>query len=116
MFTGEEKTQISLEEFKGGTIKYRSGEKGAPRAFFYSKAAITELLNQNGAVGMRVYYALTEEGDRSMYIVATDCDGKDLRPSEDQSCNENQSMMYRSTSYMMLKSEAPCPTYCDDGQ
>ncbi len=114
MFAGEEKTPISIEEFKSGTVKYRSGGLGAPRAFFYSKNAIQELLNQDGAVGMRVYYALTEEGDRSLYIVATDCDGRDLRPSEDQNCNENQNMMYRSTSYIMLKSENPCPQYCDD--
>lgn len=110
MFTGREKTPISIAEFKNGTVKFKQRSSGGVRAFFYSKEAIEELLAQNGAVGVRVYFADAGNGDKEMYIVAVNSSGKDLRPNMD---SERSTAAHRAQSHIILKSDKPCPTFCD---
>ncbi len=121
MFTGKEVTPIDINEFESGIGTHRADNHGVTRAFFYSKRAIEGLLSQKDAVGIRVYYAYAQNGDKDLYVVATDCKGNDIFPkvSEDNQQSQDSSIALFATSSNQayaIRSELPCPGFCGDGQ
>lgn len=121
MFTGKEVTPIDINEFENGVGTHRADNHGVTRGFFYSRRAIEGLLSQENAAGIRVYYAYAENGDKDLYVVATDCEGKDILPkiSEGSQQKQDSSIALFSTSgsaAYAIKSAFPCPGFCDDEQ
>lgn len=62
---------------------YRDANPGTPtnptiKAHFYGKAALLEMLNQTDCIGMRVYYALTEDGKKQFVLTGVNADNNDL--------------------------------------
>lgn len=94
-FTGKEEHQISLEEARKLIQNYKSKQKeGEIHAHYFGKEAIYKLLDQEGCVGIRIYYASKEDGTPELVIVGVNEEGKDL---------EN----------IILERGWPCPPYCD---
>ena len=79
MITGNENHSISLTEASAMTKKYReSVSSGTTIAHALNKSAINGLLNQNNCVGMRIYYALKEDGSKELVLTGVDQNGNDL--------------------------------------
>ena len=96
-FTGNEDQKISFSTGAAYTKNYRDqmsidDRKGG----FFSKDAINAVLSQNGAVGLRIYFGLTDSGKQELVIVGTDKDENDII-SDDAVC---------------LDSMIPCPDRC----
>lgn len=47
-------------------------------AHYFGKAAIAGILNQDGCVGIRLYYALNAESEEHLVAVGVNADGNDL--------------------------------------
>ncbi|NIU00145.1 MAG: hypothetical protein GWN01_04155 [Nitrosopumilaceae archaeon] len=79
MFTGKEDHSISLEEAAGLTENYRENvESGTKIAGFFGREAIEEILDQEGCVGIRYYYADMDDGYPVMILVGVDALGNDM--------------------------------------
>lgn len=64
------------------------------RAHYFGKLAIQTLIDQENAVGIRIYYALDEAGKKQLIIVGVDEDGNDLYNGE------------------IAERSVPCPSVC----
>ncbi|MCX8056758.1 MAG: hypothetical protein N3F03_03995 [Ignavibacteria bacterium] len=94
-FTGKEEHQISLEEAIKLIQNFRSKQKGEGiKAHYFGKEALMKLLEQEGCVGLRIYYASQEDGTPELVIVGVNEEGKDLVG-------------------MVLDRSWFCPPYCD---
>ncbi len=97
MFTGDEGEVISLSTGSDWTANYRAANPGQTKAFFYGQVILNDILAQADCVGIRIYYAIDEEGDKQLVIVGVDEDGNDQ------------------TAGIVADRAKPCPTYCDTG-
>ncbi len=61
-FTGNENHEISFEDGAALTKKYHDeAPSGALKALFFGKDAIQQLLDQDGSVGIRIYFGWDED-------------------------------------------------------
>jgi hypothetical protein len=97
-FDGKEGEQISLEEAEQMTATYRDSEHawGTP-CHFFGKDIINSILGQTGCVGIRMYHAIDQEGNKQMVLVGVSSDQTD---------------MYNG---ILADRSLPCPTYCSGG-
>jgi len=94
-FTGKEDHIITLEEAKKLTSNFQSKLKGDEvKAHYVGKEALLKLLNQENCVGVRIYYAETDDGKPELVFVGVTEEGKDL------------------TDGILLERTFPCPPYC----
>lgn len=96
-FTGNEDHDISLDDAKKWTANYRSANPGAIKAHFFGKQAIQDILNQTNCVGIRIYYANDDRGNKHLVIVGADASENDLYNGK------------------LAEKSMPCPPYCGGG-
>lgn len=97
-FTIDDGEFISLQDARNWTANYRdnSGD-GAIKAQFYGKAKVAQILEQQGCVGLRVYYAIDDHGARVLVLIGTDAEGNDIE------------------SELILERGVLCPPNCGSG-
>ncbi|TBX23938.1 hypothetical protein [Jiulongibacter sediminis] len=54
------------------------GKEEPIRAQFFGKEFLRKMLNKKGAMGIRIYHGMDENGDPSLVLVPTDAYGKNL--------------------------------------
>lgn len=85
-YTGTENQQISFDEGGKITKRYRDAMPELARiAQYFSKASIQSLLNQSGAIGIRVYFGYDKDQNMELVIAGVNEDGNDL-VGEDYVC------------------------------
>ena len=94
--TGKEEHQIDLAK----AIKLIKKHKANPAALsvkggFFARSAFEKILSQEGCIGIRYYYAATDENIPTLVLVGVDAKGVDMQ-----------------TGYVMEVSR-PCPPFCD---
>jgi hypothetical protein len=77
-FDGTEGGLISMETASSMTRAYREANPGQRIAHFFGMDILNEILAQEGCLGIRMYYALNEDGDKELVIVGADADENDL--------------------------------------
>lgn len=78
-FTGNEAENFPLATAAEWTANYRNQmTEGEPKAHFFGMNIIKEILAQEGCVGIRVYYALDENGKKQLIIVGADANENDI--------------------------------------
>lgn len=79
-FTGNEDHSISLTDASEMTENYRNANPGTTTilAHYFGKARIQAILSQEDCVGMRTYYAISNDGVKQLVIVGVDENGNDL--------------------------------------
>ena len=92
-FNGTEGVMIPLAEAAEMTANYRAKCPGEVQAGFYGKDNILALLQQTGAMGIRIYYGIDSNDQKQMVLVATDA-------------NENDIIG------LTLEQSLPCPKHC----
>lgn len=96
-FTGNENHEISLEKAAKLTANYReSVSAGTMLGGFFGKTAISNILNQDGCAGMRIYNAKFEDGKSTYVLVGVNTAGDDLEDGE------------------LAEIVLPCPPYCPE--
>jgi len=94
-FTGNEEHVISLEAAAKMTRAYRdSAGPGAQLGVYFSKKAISSILDISGCVGIRIYHAEKEDGTTNFVLVGVDVDENDMERD------------------IILEYGFPCPPYC----
>lgn len=96
MYTGNENHQISLADAAALTAKYRQQFQTNDyiKGEYFGKQAVLNLLNQNGCVGLRIYYGINEQNTPKLVIVGVNSSGDDI------------------TQGSILDFGTPCPTNC----
>lgn len=77
-FTGDENHDIPLQEASQWTANYRNANPGQILGHYFGSSAITSILAQAGCVGIRMYYAITDQGVKQLVLVGVDANGNDL--------------------------------------
>lgn len=75
----DEEQNIPLPTASVWTANYRTASpSNTPIAHFYGKDAIQAILDQEDCTGLRIYYALDNNGKKQLIIVGADDDENDL--------------------------------------
>lgn len=77
-FNGTEGGQISLEVAAELTSNYRTENPTSRIAHFFGRDILLELLNQDGCVGLRMYYGIGDDGEKELVVVGVDSDENDI--------------------------------------
>lgn len=109
-FKGNEGGPISRETAKSWIKNYQvsesaiNPEKEITRAHFFGKEKILKLLNEDGCVGIRIYYGKDEKGGQKLLLVGVKKDMDDIAPTHMDRASEDGPMI--------LDLSFPCPPYC----
>lgn len=77
-FNGTEGAPIALETAAQWTANYRSTITPTDtRAHFFGRDIIEKILQQNGNMGIRIYYALSNTGEKQLILVGADANEND---------------------------------------
>lgn len=107
IFNSEVGDPIDLETAKLWASNYRGKNQGETRSHFFGLEIIQQILNESGCVGIRIYYAIDEKGEKKLLLVGVDAEGKDILPTT--TLLEGDGNIIADFSY-------PCPTYCGGGE
>ena len=82
-FDGSEGTAIELAQAVSWTKNYRSkaetdAEGVLIKAHFFGREILGRLLEQKGCMGIRMYYARDEKGQKQLVLVGADAAGNDI--------------------------------------
>lgn len=79
-FTGNENHSLTVIEGVDFIKSYRA--HNGPAGCYFDKRAIEALIEQPGAVGVRYYYAVTEDGRKVLVLVGANAERQDLLKGE----------------------------------
>jgi len=86
---------IPLTDAAAMTRRYRLQHPKAEKGGTFHADQVRDLLAQPGAVGLRYYHGMDEEGRYAIILVAVDAAGLDLADG------------------VLMEQHLPCPPYCD---
>jgi len=108
-FNGSEGGPIPLPTAKEWTANYRKTiSKDDTRAHYFGSDIIQKLINEDKSVGIRIYYAIDDQGKKQLLVVGVDENGNDLLPREDGTTNGPDE-------YFIADQSVPCPIFCSGG-
>jgi hypothetical protein len=103
-FTGDEGAPIDAATAQRWIDNYsKSAGPNAIKAEFFGFRRISELIGQNDAIGLRVYYAKDDGGVNKLILVA-------VTPSE----NNIGKLDGSKTDGVLMDGGYPCPPYCNN--
>lgn len=77
-FNGTEGGAIDLDNAGTLTENYRVANTGAVKGAFYGKDILNQLLDQEGCMGIRIYYGQDERGNKELVLVGAQANEDDL--------------------------------------
>lgn len=77
-FTGKENHDFTLTEAAAWTSNYRNQFPDDVKGHYFGQQALKSILDQAGCVGLRIYYALDDRGNKQLILVGVDNDENDL--------------------------------------
>ena len=77
-FDGSEGGEITLLKGAELTSKYRDNNPNETKGHFFGKDILRQLLEQDGCMGIRMYYGIDEKGKKELVIVGADADENDM--------------------------------------
>jgi hypothetical protein len=87
-FNGSEGGPIPLVIAKQWTANYRATiNPGETEAHYFGGDIIRRLLDEVGSVGIRMYYAIDDTGEKQLLLVGVDAEGNNLLPKEGTAAN-----------------------------
>jgi hypothetical protein len=103
--TGDEGDPIDLMTARKWVKSYQKNQpQQGTVAHFFGYQLISRILAEDGCVGIRMYYALDDQGNRQLILVGVDKKGNDLVPSS-LTLNPTESRIVGDASF-------PCPSFC----
>lgn len=100
-FNGSEGKPIDLKTARQWTENYQKQYPDGIKAHFFGKDILLRILSEQGCMGIRMYYALSGEGEEKLILVGADSTGENLLPR-----NEGDE------SNLLADYSLPCPRYC----
>lgn len=78
-FNGTEGSLIEMSEGAAMTAAYRDAQPEDNLCVFFGKDMLKELLEQNGAMGLRFYFARSDDGKMTLVTIAANSEGRDIQ-------------------------------------
>jgi hypothetical protein len=105
-FNGSEGGPLDLVTAKEWTSNFRSKSTSSDEvlAHYFGFEVIQKILDQSGCVGIRIYYALDDNGEKKLLLVGVDSKGENLLPLEGGRTDDDGDIV---ADYSW-----PCPDYC----
>jgi hypothetical protein len=107
--TGKESDPISLETAKQWTANYRRQNPGEREAHFFGFEMIKLILAEKNCMGIRMYYALDEKGQKQLILVGVDAKGENLLPT---TLKLNAARTESGKENAVADASFPCPGTC----
>ncbi|NMM47092.1 hypothetical protein [Marinigracilibium pacificum] len=112
-FNGNEGAFITKNTAKKEVKDYKDGNpKKKAKAYFFGKNKLEKLLNQPGAMGLRVYFS-KKGGETDMIIVAADKDGNNIIPRSEENTTFSADSTEPPEDEQILNSGSMCPPDCN---
>jgi hypothetical protein len=104
-FNGSEGDPIDLATAQEWAANYRSVSSNPDEilSHYFGFEIIQDILKQSSCVGIRIYYAIDETGEKKLILVGVDAAGENLLPVAGGGTTEGN---------IMADYSYPCPTYC----
>jgi hypothetical protein len=78
-FNGDEGSVVTLAEASGWTANYRRTiPAGEIISQFVGRNKLMEILNQDGCMGVRIYYGIGDDGKKNLILVGAEADENDM--------------------------------------
>jgi len=77
-YNGKEGKAISLNLGAQMTGNYRNNNPGEILGHFFGRDILKQILDQEGCMGIRLYYAEDDDGNKELVIVGADADTNDM--------------------------------------
>ena len=77
-FTGLENHTISLEDAASLNKGFRDNYPDQPKGIYFSQITLNAVLGQENCVGIRFYFAATDEGEMRLTFVGVDASENDI--------------------------------------
>lgn len=77
-FNGSEGEQITLPEAQALTSNYQQNNPNQTIAIFMGKDLIHDILDQEGCMGVRMYYGEEDDGTQRLVLVGANSDKDDM--------------------------------------
>jgi hypothetical protein len=103
-FDGTEGDPLDLETAKRWTSNYRAINSTGVQAHYFGNEIIRQLLDRPGCVGIRMYYAIDDKGERKLLLIGVDAKGENLMPSANGRSTEEEDPI--------VDFSFPCPSTC----
>lgn len=107
-FNGTEGNPLDLATAKRWTANFRETleNENEIQAHYFGSEIIQNILSQSNCVGIRVYYALDDNGEKKLLLVGVDSTGENLLPSANGKVGEGDD------GKTVGDYSWPCPDYC----
>jgi hypothetical protein len=106
-FSGLEGDAIDYAVARKWVNNYQEKNTTGNKAHVFGYEIIKEILSLEGCVGIRMYYALDDEGGRQIILVGVDEKGNNIIPGENGRTAEEG---------VVADLSLPCPTYCSGSE
>lgn len=83
----------------------KNSEQDGIRARFFGLNIIDEILSQHECVGIRIYYACNDEGEKQLLLVGAREDGSNIWPDDTEQTTVQ-------AAGLIVDASSPCPPYC----
>lgn len=105
-FNGSEGDVLDIATARNWTSNFRNTNESPNEilAHYFGAEIIQKILGQSGCVGIRIYYALDEAGEKKLLLVGVDANGENLLPLEGGRTSDEGDVV---ADYSW-----PCPDYC----
>lgn len=77
-FDGKEGGAITLEVGAAMTASYRDANPGELKGHFFGREILEQILEQEGCMGIRMYYGIDEGGEKALVLVGAASDEDDM--------------------------------------
>lgn len=104
VFNGNEDHMIGLAAAQQMMAAFRDENPDEAYGWYFGKEAVERLINQNGAVGLRIYGGINPDGEFTPVLMAVSADGNDINGIGLEKALED--------SVIILEMAVPCPPYC----
>lgn len=102
-FNGSEGAKIDLKKAARWTKRYRDENPKEVKGHFYGCDKLYALLQENGCKGIRIYYAIDDDGNKKLVLAGAKSDRNNILPSTDGKGDGDD---------FLLDDGLGCPDYC----
>lgn len=102
---------IPLATAKQWTANYRATIKpGETEAHYFGAESVNSVMNEDKSVGLRIYYAIDDQGKKQLLLVGVDAEGNNLLPEEGAAAKAT----VQNGGPIIVDNSSPCPPICSN--
>ena len=91
---------------KSWAANYRAKNPDDIKGHFFGFEIINQILNQNGCIGIRMYYGLDGNGKKVIMLVGVDSEGENIISTSEEFLDGEEGII--------ADASWPCPDYCPE--